>query len=94
MGKPDFCICEIKGADQLCGNHKLISAFVFATQIVQFLYSLNLKFQASSHPLWLHSPVFVGPGRKPRRLVFSQRGSYINLRSKPDNVGTLMIIKG
>ena len=22
MRKPDFCICENKGADQLCGNRK------------------------------------------------------------------------
>ena len=56
---------------------KLISAFVFATQIVQFLYFLNLKFQASSHLLWQYSPVCVGPGRKPRRPVFSERGSYV-----------------
>ena len=26
---------------------------------------------ASSHLLWLYRPVYVGPGRKPRRLVFS-----------------------
>ena len=37
---------------------KLISAFVFATWIVQPLCFLNLKFQASSHLLWLYSPVF------------------------------------
>ena len=55
---------------------KLISAFVFATQIVQSLYFLNPNFQASSHFLWLPSPVCVRPGRKPRRPVFSQRGSY------------------
>ena len=54
---------------------KLISTFVFATRIVQFLYFLNIKFQASSHLLWLCSAVCVGPGRKPRRPVFSQRGS-------------------
>ena len=54
---------------------KLISAFVFATRIVPFLYFINLKFQASSHLLWLYSPVCVGPSRKPRRPVFSQRGS-------------------
>ena len=54
---------------------KLISTFVFATWIVQFLYFLNPKFPVSSHLLWLHSPVCVGPGRKPRRPVFSQRGS-------------------
>ena len=76
MRKTDFCICENKDADQLRGNAKLISAFVFATKIVQRLYFLNTKFQASSHLLWLYSPVYVGPGRKPRRPVFSQRGSY------------------
>ena len=55
---------------------KLISAFVFPTLIVQSLFFLNAKFQASSHLLWLYSPVCVGPGRKPQRPVFSQRGSY------------------
>ena len=54
---------------------KLISAFVFATRIVQFLFYLNPKFQASSHFLWLYSPVYVGPCQQPRRSVFSQRGS-------------------
>ena len=44
---------------------KLINAFVFATRIVQFLFYLNLKFPASSHLLWLYSPVCVGPGRNP-----------------------------
>ena len=55
---------------------KLISVFVFATRILQSLCFLNSKFQASSHLLWLYSPVCVGPGRKPRRPVFSRRGSY------------------
>ena len=36
---------------------KLISAFVFATQIVQSLCFLNPKFPASSNLLWLHSLV-------------------------------------
>ena len=53
------------------------SAFVFAIRIVQSLYYLNPKFQASSHLLWLYSLVCVGPGRKPRRPVFSERGSNI-----------------
>ena len=52
-----------------------ISAFVFATQIVQSLYLLNPQFQASSYLMLLHSPVCVGSGRKPRGLVFSRRGS-------------------
>ena len=43
--------------------------------IVQSLYYLNPKSQVTSHLLWLYSPVCVGPGRKPRRPVFSQRGS-------------------
>ena len=55
---------------------KLISAFVFAIRIVQFLFCLNPKFPASSHLLWLYSPVCVGCGGKSRRPVFSQRGSY------------------
>ena len=44
---------------------QLISAFVFATQMVQSLYFLNTKVKASSHLLLLYSPVCVGPGRKP-----------------------------
>ena len=46
---------------------QLISAFVFATQIVQSLYLLNPKVQASSYLLWLYSPVCVGSGRNPER---------------------------
>ena len=47
MRKPAFCICENKDADQLRGN-QLISAFVFATRIVQSLFYLNPKFHAST----------------------------------------------
>ena len=57
---------------------KLISAFVFATRIVQSLYFIYTKFQASSYLLSPYSPVYVGPGRKPRRPVFSERGSILN----------------
>ena len=42
--------------------------------IVQFLYFLNPKFQASSNILCLNSPVCVQPGL---RQVFSRQGSYI-----------------
>ena len=76
MRKPVICICENKDADQLCRTAQLISAFVFTTQIVQSLYLLNPKFQASSYLLWLYSRVCVRPCRKPRRPVFSKRGSY------------------
>ena len=75
MRKPAFCICENKDAD--CESAKLISAFVFASRIVQSLYFLNTKFQAFINPPWLYCPVCVGPGRKPQRPVFSQRGSNV-----------------
>ena len=70
MRRPAFCICENKEV-----TAQLTSAFVFATWIVRSLFYLNPKFQASCHLLWLYSPVCVGPDRKPRRPVFSQRGS-------------------
>ena len=57
MRKPAFYIvCSNKYTDQLCGNRTAISAFVFTTWIVQSLYFLNPKFQASSHLLWLYNP--------------------------------------
>ena len=59
---------------------KLISAFVFAKKIVQSLYFLSPKFQASSHLLYLYSLVCVGPRWKPRKSVFSQRGPSSLLR--------------
>ena len=62
--KSDFCLGENKGADQLRGN------FVFATRIVQFLFFLNPKFQASSLLLWLYRLVCVGPDRKPTKTGF------------------------
>ena len=74
--KTGFCICENKDADQLRGNRKADQRLCFfATRIVESLYFLNPKFQASSHLLWLYRPVCVGLGRNPRRPVFSQRGS-------------------
>ena len=46
---------------------QLISDFVFTTQIVQSIYFLNPKFQASSYLFRLYSPVCVGGlGRKLR----------------------------
>ena len=69
--KPTICIGENKDADQLRAQisfavtAKLISAFVFATRIVQFLLYFNPKFQASSSFLCLYRSVCVGPVRKP-----------------------------
>ena len=70
-----FAYAKTKTQISFAVTAKLISAFVFAIRIIQFLYYLNPKFQASLHFLWLYSLVFVGPGRKPRRPVFSERGS-------------------
>ena len=75
MRKPAFCICENKDADQLRGDREADQRLLFATRIEQSLYFLHLKFQSSSHFLWLSSLVCIGPGRKPRRPFFSERGS-------------------
>ena len=69
-GKPTICIGEIKGADQ-------ISAFVFATLIVETLFYLNPKFQASNLFLCQYRLVCVGPGWKPKLLLFSCTGSCV-----------------
>ena len=70
MRKRDFCLAKTKAQISFAVTAKLISAFVIATRIVQFLFYLNPKFQASSSFLSLYRPVCVGPGRKPRRPVF------------------------
>ena len=70
-----FAYAKTKTQISCAVTAKLINAFVFATRILQSLYFLNPKFQAFSHLVWLYSLVCVGPGRKPRRPVFSQRGS-------------------
>ena len=51
---------------------KLISVFVFATRIVQFLFYLNPKFQASSSFLCLYRLVCVRPVRKPHCWFFHE----------------------
>ena len=53
---------------------KLISAFVFATRKVQFLFFLNPKFQASSCLLCFYSLVCVRPVWKPHCL-FSHKAA-------------------
>ena len=82
MRKPDFCLCESKGADQLRSN---IGECIFATRIVQFTFFLNPKFQASR---FLLTP-YGESGRKPRRPVFSRRGLYLHrLKYSPVCVGS------
>ena len=62
---------------------KLISAFVFATRIVQFLFYLNPKFQASSSFLRLYRSVCVGPVRKPH-CWFSHEAAQMISRGSLD----------
>ena len=68
--KPAFCIWENKEADQLRGyreaDQRLCFRYIDSTCNPSTSYIRNFK------PLvWLYSPVCVGPGRKPRRPVFS-----------------------
>ena len=92
--KNGFCICEHKDADQLRGNREADQRLCFRyIDIVQSLFFLNPKFQASSHLLWLYSPVCVRPGRKPRRPVFSRHGSYLDSLSLAFNNRTLKFFK-
>ena len=74
--KPAFCLCENKAADQLRGNREADLRLCFRYTESTIPLFLNPKFQASSHLLWLYSPVCFGPGWKPRRPAFSQRGLY------------------
>ena len=77
--KPAFCICENKDADQLRGNLEADQRLCFRYMDSTIPLLSKSEIQASSHRLWLHSPVCVGPGRIPRRPVFTQRGSnYIS----------------
>ena len=75
--KPAFCICENIDADKLRGYRKADQRLCFHYIDSTILFFLNPKLQASSHLLGLYSLVCVGPGRKPRRTVFSLRGSNI-----------------
>ena len=91
MGKPTICITKTKTQISFAVTAKLISAFVFATQIVQFLFYLNPKFQAYSSFLCLYRPVCVGPVRKPH-CWFSHEAAQISLLSQwsSDHLGSVV----
>ena len=60
--------CTLTAADQhLC--------FRYTDSTIHILR--DPKFQVSSHLLWLHSPVCVGPGQNPAKTGFLLRGSFI-----------------
>ena len=77
MRKMDFAYAKTKAQTSFAITAKLISAFVFATRIVQSLFFLNPKFQVSRLFLCLYRMVCVEPGQNPKLLVFSRTGSYI-----------------
>ena len=86
MGKPTICIGEkprTKTQISFVVTAKLISAFVFATRIVQSPFFLNPKFQASSHLLCLYSPVCVRPVRKPH-CWFSHEVAHLSVKKQSD----------
>ena len=64
--KTGFAYSKIKAQISFAVPAKIISAFVFTTRIVLFLYFLNSKFPVSSDLLCLYSSVCVRPCRKPR----------------------------
>ena len=64
--KPDFCLRENKGADQLRSKCEADQCLCFRyADNLQFLYILNPNFPVFSHLLCLHSSGCVRPGRKP-----------------------------
>ena len=77
MRKPAFCICENQDADQLRVNREGDQRLCFRYSDSTIPLLPKSEIQVPSHPLWQYSPVCVGPGRKPRRPVFSQRGSFL-----------------
>ena len=79
MGKPTICIGENKDADQLRE----------ATRIVQFLFYLNPKFQASSSFLFVYRPVCVGPGRNPN-CWFSHAQAQLQYDNQWSKILTLL----
>ena len=76
MRKPEYAIVKTKEQISFAVTAKLISTFVFATRIVQFLFFLDSKFQASSLLLRLYRPVCFRPGRKSKDR-FSRVGAHM-----------------
>ena len=76
MRNPAFCICENKDADHFRGNREADQRFCF--RYIDSIIPLLSIYEISRFCPFcvVVQGVFVGPGRKPRRPVFTQRGSY------------------
>ena len=78
MRKPDFSFAKTKAQISCAATAQLISALVFATQIVQFLFFLNLKFQVSNHLLYSWTGRFVWDLVGSPEDRFSRDGAHSN----------------
>ena len=77
-----FAYVKTKTQTSCSVTAQLISAFVSATWMVQYLFFLSPKFQASSFLLCC-SLVCVGPGRKPRGSSFFSTSLILSCRHHP-----------
>ena len=73
-----FAYAKTKAQISFTVTAKLISVFVFATRIVQFLYFLNPTFLASNLHVCLYSSICVGPVRKPH-CWFSHDAAHMTM---------------
>ena len=82
-----------KDADQLHGKCVTDQRFHFRSiQLVLFLYFLNPKFEASSHPyLWSYGLFSVWSGLKLQRQVSLQHSSYEPRHEKTNNVDSYQV---
>ena len=93
MRKPFFCICENKDADQLRGNHEADQrlCFRYTDSTIPLLPEYEItRLLPSSVAV---QPGLCRPGRKSRKPVFSERGSFHVIHGVPGIRGILVNIK-
>ena len=76
-------LCKMRATEvqMSCTDVQADQHLIFATYMyIEQPFFLNPKFPASSHLVWLHSPICVGPGQKPPKQVFSCHGFNLNVR--------------
>ena len=81
-----FAYAKTKTQISFVVTAKLISALVFTTWIVQSVYLLNPKFQASSHLQWLYSLVCVRPGQIPHCWFSHVAAHRISVSGVEENI--------
>ena len=89
MRKPAIAYAKTRTQISFAVTAKLISAFVFATRIVQSLYFLNSKFQASSHLLWLYSLVVSDLVGNPEDRFSQNEAHFKTMSEDPDPTASL-----